>query len=226
MTVAPTSNCAVTVVFAPTAPGSRSAALNVTDNAAGSPQHIAVTGTATNFQLAAITGGSTSVSITAGETATFNLQVTPMNGFSGAVALSCSNPTPASTCTVGPTSVNVSGGSASGFTVTVTTTAPPSTTYLAPLFTYFRGRHVKIVDSLGLLVLLFALVIFPKRRKEARRLRPAWFLLAGLLLASCGGGSPSSSGSATPAGTYNLTVAGTVPGLTSPKAIGLTVTVQ
>src|SRR5208283_754222 len=41
------SSCAVTVTFTPTALGSRSGALTIADNASGSPQSAALTGTGT-----------------------------------------------------------------------------------------------------------------------------------------------------------------------------------
>jgi hypothetical protein len=46
--VAAGGNCTVSVTFKPTASGTRTAALSVTDNAAGSPQSASLTGTATN----------------------------------------------------------------------------------------------------------------------------------------------------------------------------------
>ena len=41
------ASCTINVTFKPTASGSRSAALSVTDNAAGSPQHVPLSGTGT-----------------------------------------------------------------------------------------------------------------------------------------------------------------------------------
>jgi hypothetical protein len=44
-TLAAGANCTVSIVFSPTAPGSRSAVFNVADNAITSPQSVALTGT-------------------------------------------------------------------------------------------------------------------------------------------------------------------------------------
>jgi trimeric autotransporter adhesin len=41
------ASCTINVTFKPTAIGSRSAALSVTDNATGSPQHVPLSGTGT-----------------------------------------------------------------------------------------------------------------------------------------------------------------------------------
>ena len=46
-TIAPSTSCTVTVAFSPTAAGTRTAALNITDNASGSPHSAALSGQAT-----------------------------------------------------------------------------------------------------------------------------------------------------------------------------------
>jgi hypothetical protein len=48
-TLAPNDNCQISVTFTPAAAGSRSATVSVMDNASGSPQTIALTGTTTVF---------------------------------------------------------------------------------------------------------------------------------------------------------------------------------
>jgi probable HAF family extracellular repeat protein len=45
------ASCSISVLFKPTASGARSAALSVTDNAGGSPQHVALGGTGTTANL-------------------------------------------------------------------------------------------------------------------------------------------------------------------------------
>ena len=44
-TVAAGANCSLSVTFAPTAMGSRTASLSISDNASGSPQTVSLTGT-------------------------------------------------------------------------------------------------------------------------------------------------------------------------------------
>ena len=225
-TVAAGSNCTVAVIFAPTAAGSRTAELSVNDNAPGSPQQLSVTGTATNIQLGPISGSSTSVTITAGETATFNLQVTPVNGFSGNVPISCADPIPASICLGPPSPVNVSGTQSVPFAVSVGTTARNGAVPRGPLFTRPMGGHGRIVLAVGLWLLVFAFLAGWKPRSRGQRLlRPAMLLAGFLLLSGCGGGGSGSS-SGTPAGTYTVVVAGAIPGVVNPPTISLTVTVQ
>jgi hypothetical protein len=47
LTLAPGTNCSVSITFSPTASGTRSAAFTLTDNAANSPQTVPITGTGT-----------------------------------------------------------------------------------------------------------------------------------------------------------------------------------
>jgi hypothetical protein len=221
VSVAAGSNCMVNVIFAPTAAGSRSANINMTDNAPSSPEQLPVTGTATDFQLGAVSGGSTSATVTAGETATFSLQIASLNGFTGTVAMSSSNPIPASKCTISPAQVVVS-GQAAGFTATVTTTAP-TTTSGNPFFTPPASKGLRLV--IGLWLLAFALLALWKRKSRRRlRFRSALLLAGVLLVASCGGGGGSSSPTGTPAGAYTITITGAVSGVS--RTVNLSLTVQ
>ena len=119
--IAANSSCAVSIIFSPLASGIRTTTLTITDNAANSPQSLTVSGTAlpaVNISTAA--GGSTTASISAGQTAQFNLQVTPGAGFNGTLNFTCSGAPFGAVCTV-PASLAVSNGSAVSFTVSVST---------------------------------------------------------------------------------------------------------
>src|SRR4029077_16811151 len=94
------ASCTISVTFTPTVTGNRTASVSITDNdnPSGSPQSIPLAGMGTDFSLAVASGGicpaggncSTSAAVTAGQTATYNLQMNPTSGFSSNVALSCS----------------------------------------------------------------------------------------------------------------------------------------
>ena len=130
-TLAAGANCTISVVFKPTVTGNRVASVTVTDNANGSPQSISLTGTGTDYSLAAASGAncpangncSTSATISAGQTATYDLQVTPVSGFNGTVAFTCNGAPSSSTCTVSPTSAPPNGSSSYAFVATVNNTA-------------------------------------------------------------------------------------------------------
>jgi hypothetical protein len=76
--LAPGASCTVQVTFAPTASGSFSATMNITDNAGNSPQSVALSGTATTSG-AAVTLSPTSLSFSStqlGSTTTLPLTIT------------------------------------------------------------------------------------------------------------------------------------------------------
>jgi hypothetical protein len=122
------AQCSVTVVFTPTQTGARSGQLSITDNVGGSPQLIALSGTGTDFALQAAAGSQLSATMTSGATATYNVAVTPLSGFAGTVALSCTGAPAGSTCMPSAASVNVT-GAAVPVTVSVTMTAAAALAY-------------------------------------------------------------------------------------------------
>ena len=66
--VAAAGTCAITVTFKPTVAGTRTATISVTDNAAASPQTVALTGTAVGVAEATVSGPITFTSQTVGTT--------------------------------------------------------------------------------------------------------------------------------------------------------------
>lgn len=230
-------SCTVQVVFKPGVVGARSASIVFTDNAPDSPQSIALTGTGGDFSLAAASSGSTSATVTAGQTANYQLEVNSTG--TGTVTLSCSGAPSEAVCTASATSVAVTASAPGLFQASVTTTAN-STLPIAS-----NKPHGRI-DGMGwqFAFMILALAIFlaasTKTRAEVLgRQNAAWMrfaqsiALAIALAASavaCGGGGGGGGGQdppphgGTPAGTYSLTVTGTS-GSTS-HTISLSLTVQ
>ncbi len=222
VTVAVGANCTLDVEFLPLAAGTRTATLTLNDNANTNPP-VTFAGTATDFQLGAAPGGTTSATITAGQTAVIALQVSAVNGFTGTVALGCTNAPPAGGCSVSPSSAQVSGATPVPFTVNVTTTARGS---ILPMTR--PGAHRRILPAtpmwMTLLLALAALFFAGSRDRKSRALRPI-LMLCLLLLASCGGGGSSTTPpSGTPPGTYTVQATATVAGTT--RTLNLSITVQ
>lgn len=104
------SQCTINVTFKPTAGGARNGTLSITDNASGSPQSVTLSGTGTDFSVSA---APTSRALPgAGASTTFVLTVSPLDGFTGTVSLSCSGTPQHATCGFSPASVSISGSGA------------------------------------------------------------------------------------------------------------------
>jgi hypothetical protein len=199
------ATCSIRVTFAPSAVGQRTGVLSISDNVGGSPQVISLSGSGTDFSLNAANGGSTSATVMAGQPAIYNLEVDPLDGFSGSVGLACTVATLV-TCTVTPQTLNVSGGSPAAFTVTVSRT-PLAASASIP----FGVSHPSLL-WFGLTV--FVLSLFEVKRIGGRttfKPKPRWGFAGVLLflvmtLLSCAG--RGGGGGGTPTGTYTLTVTG------------------
>jgi hypothetical protein len=201
--LSPTANCMVSVTFSPTATGSRTSTLTITDNAPDSPQTVALSGTGENpsLGLSIASGGSRSAKVTAGSSATYSLSIGG-GGMSGTASLSCTGAPAGAVCSV-PATEQVSASTASNFMASVTTTAP------GPVAVRPRGiANTQWVWAFALFGFIFLRRVTPRCTVlRALGLVPLFVLM----LCSCGGGgsnmTPQNPG--TSAGTYTLTVSAT-----------------
>ena len=231
-TVAANSNCSINVTFTPTATGSRAASIIIMDNAPGSPHSITLTGTGTDFSLAAATGAncpaggncSASAIISAGQTAAYDLQIAPNSGFTGTVALTCKGAPGPSLCSISPASVSPNGPSGYAFVVTVSNT---SNAMVAPLQIPSIPALRMVYTVLVMLLMLGAARILRSGLDDHHRgrvLAPALgVLLLGLLYANgCGGGGPSGP-TVPPPTNATLTITGASSTVNRSLSLGLTV---
>jgi hypothetical protein len=209
------ATCNINVVFTPGLAGSQVATVVVTDNAIGSPQSIPASGTGISFGLAGSSAGSTSVTVSPGATATYNLIIGGA-GFAGSVTLNCAGAPIGAKCSVPSSTLNAA--TSQTLAVTVTTTSPTSANLL-------------VHQSWFWAVLMFGSLVLPATSK--RRFLSRWLVCLGLplLLAticSCGGGANSTSTqsnpNASPPGTYSLTL--TAAAGSNTQTLPLTLTVQ
>jgi hypothetical protein len=141
-------SCTVSVTFAPTATGSLSGALSISDTATGSPQTVALSGIGTaQFTLSSPTPTSTIVVGTT--TATFTVSASGSN-FTGTVTLACSS---AATCAFSPTSIFA------GQTSTLTVSGLSAAT-LNPLNFTVSGTSGSQTATLSLTILLSNYTLF------------------------------------------------------------------
>ncbi|MGH9354458.1 MAG: hypothetical protein ACRD2G_20195, partial [Terriglobia bacterium] len=207
---------------------------NLTGSASGvpNPNPVTFTLTGTSGSQAATLAESISLqsfslsatpavtNIVAGQTGTYTVTVSSVNGFNLPVALSCSNGLPANaSCSFSPATVTPGPGLPQTSTLTITTTAHKGSSFLTPVVGHRMpppgSRPGNLIRDLILLLLLAGLSLIAAMR--GRRLAWAMFgliLLLMLLLAGCNqgyygfvGSNPAPTGS--PSGVYTVIVSGT-----------------
>jgi hypothetical protein len=157
-----------------------------------------------DFSVIVPPGGSTTQTVNSGQTATYNLVLTPEGGFSGTVTMGCSGAPPNATCSVNPLSLSLNAASPANFSVSVTTAssgASLSTTPLGP------AREQMVILTLALILGPFAISLIKRARVE--RSFSVVLTIAIMGLCGCGGGntSPVKTGhQGTPPGSYALVV--------------------
>jgi len=196
VSLAPGASCTIQVTFTPAASGARSGALTVADNAAASPQSVALAGTDLSgppadllFQPA--DNGTTVVTVAAGNTALFNLNASTLNNFVGTVLLTCDGAPVGATCKVTP--AQFASGGLEPVSVVVTTTQA-------------LGIQFPRIGTGPVLLLLLPALGLLLGGARFRKLAPLALML---LLTGC---STGRLGPATPAGTYILTITATSAG--------------
>jgi len=206
-TIAVGGTCQINVTFTPSAPGATIGIVTLNTNVPSTPAIIVpLNGNSTEFSL----GSAPPVTVTAGQKATYNLNATSMDGFSGTIGLSCGGAPTGANCTVSPSSVNVTLDGSAPYMVTVTTT-PKSGAALSRGTVRLGARGTALA---GLIFLpLFGIVMGFGRGRRVRGIMAVVLLSCCVILVSCGGGGGGGGGggsSGTPPGTYNLTITGQV----------------
>jgi sugar lactone lactonase YvrE len=162
------TSCTINVAFAPTAEGARASTLTVTSSSTTTPT-AALSGTGDTYLLALASDQLQSVTVTAGDTATWNLQATNDATFTGTVTFVCPTELPTLTsCSFTPATVNFTAPNqtipfmASIMTTSRTPTKSPVTTALPPMghpqtpggWLRFPARGIGIATIFALMVLL------------------------------------------------------------------------
>jgi hypothetical protein len=217
--------CRLFVTFAPTASGTRTGVLSVSDDSGNAPQTVNLTGIGSltgpagpQLLIGQASGSSTSATITAGGSATYSLTLSSTGGFTGAVTLACSGAPANSTCTVAPATLNLTADGSGAFKVTVATNVSQSSSV--------RGSPRIMPGGLAALSLLIMPFVSRRRRGALASLVLLLIISTGFILGCGSGGSgtpPSGGSAATAPGTYTLNVKATSGALTATQTLTLTV---
>jgi hypothetical protein len=221
-TLGPGLSCTAAVEFAPTTGGPQTGALTVTSSTVATAASVPLSGTGLDFTLTI--SGSGSQTVSAGQTASFLLVITPLNGSQGTFTFVCGTLPANAVCTFKPTTETLASGVIGNVTVEISTGTVG--TFVRPAGPVER-RLIPLVCGLLLLPLGW------KRRRRGLMLAALLSILIGGV-SSCvssgggsggsGGGSGGSGGSrATPAGTYSIQASAASSGVVHSVLLTLTV---
>jgi hypothetical protein len=176
--IAAGATCTITVTFAPsstTAPGPTSGTITLTDNANGSPQSIAVSGTAWDFNLTV----PANASLRNGASTSLSVAINGLGGFTGNVGVACTSASSTiASCSVSP----ASGAPGSSVTVTVT-----SASMLAPTNTPTATPPVAMRQIVFAAIAMMMLLMVPMTRQWRTRLGLVAAMLVFVVIAGCSG---------------------------------------
>jgi arabinogalactan endo-1,4-beta-galactosidase len=179
----------------------------------------------------ALTASAGTLTIAAGGSGNLSLTITPSNGYTGTVAMSCSTTLAGVTCTFNPSSYTLS-GSNTAINGAVAIDASSSALLRPDLLTPHRRAPALAAASLAWLPAALGLLLAASARRRVLRRMRAHFYLSLLVLSAalagitaCGGGG---GGTGTPppqmeTGTVTVTAAGSSGNVTQTVAITVTV---
>lgn len=202
------SSCTILVVFSPKASGSRSGLLQVNDNAASSPQDLALAGTGSDFGVSV---SPSTVTVNAGSAATYTIQINSTGGpFGSSITLACSQVPSQATCKMSSSSATPG---TKGTSITVTIATGGSSSFFATRqFHAVPIPHDAWIQFQGMG--LFGIAVLGARFRRKKWLAAIGLafvvLLLGIAMGCAGGtGIAQQNTKNTPAGTYTVLVTGT-----------------
>ena len=222
VTLGPGLSCNAAVEFAPATGGAQTGSLTVTSSTVATAVSVPLSGVGFDFTLTV--SGSSSQTVSAGQTASYTLVITPLNGSQGTFSLVCGTLPANSVCTFNPVTETLGSGVVGNVTMEISTGGV--------------GTLVRPGSPLEwrLLSLACGLVLLPlgrRRRRKALMLLALLSILVGAVSScvSSGGGTGGSSGGSggsggtgsTPSGTYSISASAASSGVEHSVLLTLTV---
>jgi hypothetical protein len=181
-TLAAGASCTAIVEFAPTSAGPLSGSLTVSSSALTTGAFVPLSGM--GFDFAIEPSGTSSQTIANGQTADYNLSITPLNGSQGVFTFQCSTRPPYAACTFNPASEGIAASLTGNVVVQIATGLTTASIHSSPPL-----RWPALPLACGLALAPFAL----RRRRKA-------LLLAALLVIILSGVSSCTSSGGTSGG--------------------------
>jgi hypothetical protein len=186
------------------------------------------TGTAPTYLMGTQTPSTT---VTAGGSGTYTLEIAGSNGYTGTITFTCGTLPIGAKCSFSPASVVANSNLHLNTTLTITTTGPATAALTAPSMPGSQPPSTALLASFGGIGLVG--LVLAGTGKKARQ-RQAAIVLCFLLLSTLGltvacgsNGTKAVVQTATPAGSYTVTVNSTGTGTTAPShSVNVTLIVQ
>ena len=215
----PGASCTAAVVFAPTSAGQQTGNVTVASSAMASSMQIPLSGM--GFDYSTGLAGSSSETVASGQTASFTVVLTPLQGSTGTFTYQCGSLPARASCVFNPASLTVPANAAGNMTLQIVTGQSAS----ASVRPATPWRVFPVSLAMALLPLAF-------RRRRKNLFLALIFLGMTVGLSSCSGaggivasstppGNPGSS--VTPAGTYSIPVTVSADGVSHQVSVSLTV---
>ena len=204
-TLAAGASCTIDVVFTPTLVpvGAETATLQIANSGMPTqPFSVALTGTGSATGAFTVTAPA-SASLTSGMAASIPVTVTGSQGFTGTVNLTCAGTSNVTSCTLMPTSVDVTAGMTSP---TATASVVATVSFIAPPESIKTPPSASIRQVVFLVLGISMLFMIPMTQRRRNRLGMAAAMLVFVAVAGCSGGGSSRTG------TGSITITGTAPG--------------
>jgi len=199
----PGTATSIPVDFDATAEGPRTGSLDIVDNAPGSPHRVDFTGTGITNDFAYSLTSSPSVTVSAGQPATFTVELVTGSQSSGSVALGATGLPPAATFTL-PTGfpVDMHTSQVLDFSAFITTTASQTTAH----------KRSPMVWAYGILFVFGTFLLAPQSVSRQTTLWLSGILIFMAITVSCGGSSTTApiSQLGTQPGTYSVSLTATI----------------
>lgn len=202
--------------------GNLAATLTIQDNAPGNPHVFQLTGfgfrTTPDFGMSTPDGLPATATVTAGQTATYNVIVASLPGLGlggGSITISCSGAPAGARCNTDRSSLPLPDNNPETVVVSVSTTAATAS---------LERLGPSLLWSAVALAGIVLCVPSRKRRAASLLMLVGMLVIAGTMVACGGGGSNGGSGGPpTPPGTYSLTVTATSGSVSHPFPLTLIV---
>jgi len=217
-TLAAGASCTLGVDFAPVGAGAQTGSLSITSSTAGAAGSVSLTGTGFDFSVAA--SGSTTETVSNGQTADYTVAITPTTAAGGTFAFACGTLPANAICLFKPTTESLNAGVTGNVTVGISVGG--------------AGTSARLKRTDGLIPVACVLLLLPLGWATRRKALRCCLLLAVLAagVSSCtssgggtGGGGSTGGGSTgdTPTGTYSIPVNVTSNGVEHSLTLTLTV---